>query len=132
MGLRGTVIAAGYRREDYRQALASFDAGLMLMPGTDGSCRAAMQMAAMGKPLIVARRGVLPDVVVDGRTGIVVKDTPANLAEAVLEMAADADRRAEWGAAARERMCRLFSLPRCVDEVEALYARLLSRGMGPT
>ena len=126
MRLQGTVVFLGYRQDDYRETLSMFDAGLMLVPGTDGSCRAALQMAAMGKPLIVTRRGVLPDIVRDGETGIVVvKDTPESVAEAIVEMAADPDSRAQWGQAAREHMCRYFSLPRQADEVISVYERLL-------
>lgn len=125
MGLEDTVIPLGYRTDDYREVLSMFDAGLMLVPGSDGSCRAALQMAAMGKPLIVARRGVLPDVARDGETGIVADETPSDLAEAILEMAADGDRRLEWGRAARQRMCRHFSLPAQVDRLSRVYRSLL-------
>ncbi len=131
MGLGGTVIALGYRREDYREVLSMLDAGLMLVPGSDGSCRAALQMAAMGKPLVVAQRGVLPDIVLDGQTGIVVDDTPQNLADAILQMAADAGRRRGWGQAARRRMCCRFSLARHADDTVALYERVLAQSRPP-
>jgi glycosyltransferase involved in cell wall biosynthesis len=125
MGLSRTVLPLGYRRADYKQVLATFDAGLMLVPGSDGSCRAALQMAAMGKPLIVARRGVLPDIVRDGETGVVVADTPDRLAEAILLVADDEERRVRWGRAARERICRRFSPGREAEEVIGVYERLL-------
>ena len=125
MGLAGTVLPLGYRSDDYADVLATFDAGLMLVPGSDGSCRAAMEMAAMAKPLLVADRGVLPDIVQDGATGIVVDDTPERLAEAILEMAADADRRAQWGIAARQRMCELFTPARQAQEVIEVYRKIL-------
>jgi len=128
MGLKRTVLSPGYIADGYRDALAMLDAGMMLVPGTDGACRAAMQMAAMGKPLVVAERGALPDIVLDGRTGIVVKDTPDRLAEAILKMAATpAAVRAEWGAAARARMAEHFSLARQVDMIVDVYARVTVR-----
>jgi glycosyltransferase involved in cell wall biosynthesis len=126
LGLGNAIVSLGYRREDYRSVLATFDAGMMLVPGSDGSCRAAMEMAAMAKPLVVARRGTLPDIVVDGKTGIVVEDTPENVAGALVEMAADAGRRRKWGVAARERMKRLFSPERRTDEMIAVYERVLA------
>ena len=125
MGLADTVMPLGYRSEDYLEVLATFDAGLMLVPGSDGSCRAALQMAAMGKPLVVAQRGVLPDIVVDGRTGIVVDDEPAKLSEAILEMAADPQRRAAWGHAARRRMKSLFTPAGQAERVIGVYRRVL-------
>ncbi len=127
MGLQDTVRPLGYRTADYGQVLATFDAGIMLVAGSDGSCRAAAQMAAMGKPLVVARRGVLPGIVEDGKTGIVVYDTPENLAEAILEMAESAERRRRWGEAARERMESLFGLERQAGAVIEIYEALLGR-----
>jgi glycosyltransferase involved in cell wall biosynthesis len=126
MGLGEAVFPLGYRRDDYLDVLATFDAGVMLVPGSDASCRAAMEMAAMGTPLIVSQRGTLPDIVRDGETGMVMDDTPENLAEAVLEMAADPVRRREMGAAARERMKTVFSQDVQVEKVIAVYEQLLA------
>ncbi len=126
MGLERTVHPLGYRKEDYREVLAVFDAGIMLVPGSDGSCRAAMEMCAMEKPLVVAERGVLPDIVRDGETGIVVKDEPENLAEGILLMAADQRRRREWGRAARRRMIERFSPERQARQVIGIYQELLA------
>jgi len=125
LGLQETVYPLGYHVEGYREVLAMFDAGLMLVPGSDGSCRAALQMAAMGKPLVVADRGVLPDIVRDGETGLVVRDTPANLADAILEMAQSPQRRRQWGGAARERMLQHFTPERQAQVVAALYQKML-------
>ena len=126
--LGDTVFPLGYRRDDYRDVLAAADAGLMLVPGSDGSCRAAMQLAAMAKPLVVARRGVLPDIVLDGVTGIVVQDTPRLLAEALCEMAGlSPEQRAAWGRAGRERVIECFNLDRQVEAVIAVYEAVLAR-----
>ena len=126
MALEDSVFPIGYRRRDYLEVLSMIDAGIMLVPGSDASCRAAMQMAAMAKPLVVARRGVLPDIVVDGRTGIVVDDTPENLAEALVQMAQDSERRLLWGQAARERILTYFTLARQAEQVEELYGSVLN------
>ena len=125
LGLQGTVCPLGYHVEGYREVMAMFDAGLMLVPGSDGSCRAALQMAAMGKPLVVAERGVLPDIVRDGETGLVVRDTPENLTDAILEMAQSPERRRQWGSAARERMVEHFSPEGQAQAVAALYQKML-------
>jgi len=125
MGLERTVLPLGYRDDDYLEVLSMLDAGVMLVPGSDGSCRAAMQLAAMGKPLVVAARGVLPDIVQDGRTGIVVKDTPQELARAIIEMAHDAPTRIRQGELARKRMLTHFSPRQQATRVEEVYRRLL-------
>lgn len=122
-GLEDTVYPLGYRSDDYEEVLAMCDAGLMLVPGSDASCRAAMQMCSMEKPMVVANRGVLPDIVEDGETGMVVEDTPQNLAAALLEMAQDKERRRRWGKAARERMREKFSVDRQVNEIVEIYRK---------
>ena len=131
LGLEGTVLPLGYRTDDYMDVLSTFDAGLMLAPGSDGSCRAALQMAAMGKPLLVARRGTLPDIVVDGETGVVIDDSPANLAEAMLQVAADRDARRRWGVAGRRRMQEHFSLSVQAERVRQVYEKVLGRRPEP-
>lgn len=125
LDLEDTVYPLGYRSDDYEEVLAMCDAGLMLVPGSDGSCRAAMQMCSMAKPMVVARRGVLPDIVADGETGLVVNDTPENLAEALMEMAESAEMRRRWGEAARERMREKFSVDRQARRLEEVYGRVM-------
>jgi glycosyltransferase involved in cell wall biosynthesis len=127
LALEGTVCPLSCRADDYRDVLAMLDAGLMLVPGADGSCRAAMQMAAMGLPMIVTRRGVLPDIVADGETGIVVRPKgPDDLAAGLLEVAESEERRRAWGRAARERMVEKFSHRRQAEAVARVYERLTS------
>lgn len=125
MHLEDTVYPLGYRKDDYKEVLAMCDAGMLLVPGSDGSCRAAMQMAAMAKPLVVANRGVLPEIVLNGQTGIVVNDTPENLAAALLKMGSSAEQRRVWGQAARNRMKEFFSLERQTRDIIDIYKRLV-------
>jgi len=124
-GLQDTVIPLGYRREDYEEVLAMLDGGMLLVPGSDGSCRAAMEIAAMGKPLVVSERGVLPELVGDGEAGLSVPDTPEDLAEAVLEMAESRESMRKWGTQARARMERTFSLTVQGDRMERVYAHIM-------
>jgi len=124
-GLEDTVIPLGYRQDDYKEVLAMLDGGMLLVPGSDGSCRAAMEMAAMGKPLVVSQRGVLPEIAGDREAGLSVPDTPERLAEGVLEMAESREQMREWGRYARARMERVFSLEKQGDRMERVYAHIM-------
>jgi hypothetical protein len=55
-GLEARVEFMGYRREDYREVLARLDVSTLLVPGSDGSCRAVLEAAAAGIPCVVTRR----------------------------------------------------------------------------
>jgi glycosyltransferase involved in cell wall biosynthesis len=128
LGLREHVILAGYRREDYFDTVASMDIFVFLMAGSDGTGRALREAMALGKPVVVARRGVLPETVEGGVSGIVVEDTPEHLAGALARLIRDRDMRVRMGQAAREKALRDFRLDKQAEEVEAFYQKMLLAG----
>lgn len=121
MGLENTVIMAGYRKDDYLDVLALFDMKVFLVPGSDGSCRAARELMAMGKPIIAAKRGMLPEIVEDGVSGLVIDDSPENLAAAITELAGKKELREKMGLKARDVTLSLFSLEGQGERVEGFY-----------
>jgi len=128
MGLDGVVIFPGYQTgDDYVRTLATMDAKLFLVPGTDGSCRAVREAMAMGLPVIASRRGMLPDLVADGDRGLVVDDTPEDLAQAIVALARDPERRQALGRRARQHAIEHFSLGKQAEVVGAVYRELLAR-----
>lgn len=68
---------------------------------------------ACGVPVVATRSGGLPEVVEDGRTGLLVpRGDAAALAEAVIALATDEGRRRAMGEAGRRRVEDLFSWDR--------------------
>jgi glycosyltransferase involved in cell wall biosynthesis len=131
-GLDDIVIFPGYLRGDeYVGALRALDAKIFLFPGTDGSCRAAREAMALGRPIIAADRGMLPELVADGETGLVIDDTPENLADAIVRLAADAALRECMGRAARETALTRFDPAHQAEQVEQIYEGLLRRTASP-
>lgn len=126
LGLQNHVIFAGYRFADFVETLAAIDFKIFLVPGSDGTCRAVREAMAMGKPCIVARRGMLAELVTDGRTGLVIEDTPANLAQAILRLARDTALRKELGARAAEEARRRFDPQTQARQVANFYERILT------
>jgi len=124
-GLSEQVIFAGYLRGDeYVGGLAALDAKIFMMPGTDGSCRAAREAMSLARPVIAAKRGMLPELVEDGRTGRVVVDTPENLAGAIVELGRDEGMRIAMGSAARETALERFDPAKQAGRVEEFYMKL--------
>jgi glycosyltransferase involved in cell wall biosynthesis len=128
LGVEKWIILAGYRTEDYLDTLACMDIFLFLMAGSDGTARALREAMAMGKPVIVADRGMLPELVENGMSGFVVKDTPELLAEAALQLLRHPEMRKAMGEAAREKAHREFRLDRQVEAVEKFYKEMISLG----
>jgi len=125
-GLTGRVVFAGYRSADYLETLRAIDVFTLLVPGSDGTCRAVLEAAACGIPAVVTRRGALPEIVADGETGFVVDDEADALAAAWERLFHGAERRALGEAAAR-RARTLFAPARLAEGVEALYRAVLEK-----
>ncbi|MCA8922642.1 MAG: glycosyltransferase family 4 protein [Planctomycetes bacterium] len=123
LGLADRVHFAGYvSGEDYVGTLASFDAKLFLVPGSDGTCRAVREALAMGLPAITSRRGMLPELIKDGETGLLIEETVESMVDAFRQLASDRERARAMGRAAREDAVERFSFARYARELSALYA----------
>lgn len=126
LGLSGRVHLAGYRRGDYPRALNTLDVKLFLVPGSDGSCRALREAMALGKPAIVTGRGMLGEIVTDGREGLVVREEAGALADAMRRLATDPALRARMGQAARAKALGEYALALQAERVEGVYRDLLT------
>ena len=77
-----------------------------------------LEAAAAGVPQVAGRSGGAHEAVADGETGIVLdRATPAAAAEAIAALLADGERRAEMGAAARQRAVTAFSYDMLADRL---------------
>jgi glycosyltransferase involved in cell wall biosynthesis len=128
LGVEEWVALAGYRTTDYLDTLACMDIFVFLMAGSDGTARALREAMAMGKPVIVANRGMLPELVDDGVSGLVVNDTPEELARAVLHLLHHPEKREALGKAAYQKAHRDFRLDRQVEAVENFYQEMIRLG----
>ncbi|HET9540800.1 MAG TPA: glycogen synthase [Candidatus Limnocylindria bacterium] len=99
-----------------------------------------LEAMACGRPVVASAVGGIPEVVVDGETGVLVPvelrlDDPmtpvdparfeANLAAAVNRLMADASLRDRMGRAGRQRAVERFSWSAIADQTVALYQTLI-------
>jgi L-malate glycosyltransferase len=124
LGIADRVIMPGYRSDDFADYLNAIDFKLFLVPGSDGSCRAVREAMAIGKPILAARRGLLPELVEDGKCGIVFDDTHEGLVKNILKLSRDADLRRRLGQAGATKARESFSLARQVQTIGDLYMKL--------
>ena len=125
--LAGHVYFTGYiDGDDYTAMLASFDIGVYLVPGSDGTCRAVREIMAMGKPMVVANRGMLAEIVTHGVEGLVFNGSITALHEALCQLHDDATERASMGRAARTKALERYSLEAQSAQVAGLYRKLLT------
>jgi len=128
LGVAKWVVLGGYQTNDYVDTLACMDIFVFLMPGSDGTARALREAMAMGKPVIVANRGMLPELVEDGISGVVVNDTSEELARAALRLLHDPEMREALGKEAYRKAHRDFELDRQAESVEKFYQEMIRLG----
>jgi len=128
LGIESWVILGGYRTDDYIDTLACMDIFVFLMAGSDGTARALREAMAMGKPSIVADRGMLAELVDNGGSGFVVKDSPDELSQATLKLLRDSELRKKMGQAAYEKARREFRMDRQAEAVEKFYQEIIKLG----
>lgn len=128
LGIEPWVVLGGYRTTDYIDILACMDIFVFLMAGSDGTARALREAIAMGKPVVVADRGIMPELVEDGISGLVVEDTQKALADATLQLLRRPELRIAMGKAAWQKARSDFRLDKQAEEVEAFYQKILDMG----
>jgi glycosyltransferase involved in cell wall biosynthesis len=123
-GLAGHVLLAGFRAD-----LAALVPGLDLLvhpAAREGLGLALLEAASAAVPVIACAVGGVPDVVVDGETGVLVpRDDAALMARALRALLMAPHERRRLGAAARRHVERRFDSAGLVAAHHSLYARML-------
>ena len=123
LGLDKHVILTGFR-PDILSVLKAFDVFVMSSV-TEGLGTSLLDAMACGKPIVATTAGGMPEVVQDGRTGILVppRDHEA-MAEAIVRLLEDATRRDRMGDAGLSLVSAKFSAERMVLDTIRAYEQL--------
>jgi len=125
-GLSRQVTFTGYRDRDLPDVLAAADCFALMAPGSDDSCRAALEAMAAARPVVARAVGALPETVAHGETGLLVEDDrPEAVASALRAMLADRTRAREMGVAGRRRVEIEFSPERALEIADRAYRAML-------
>ncbi len=114
-------------RGDVEKIIAAADCIALPSLGSEGSSRVALEAGACGKPVVASSVGCLPEVILDGKTGLIVPPgDPDALAAAISSMLKDSAKARELGAAARRRVEELYDEQRMVERLEQIYLQSLT------
>lgn len=109
--------------EDPSAALGALDIFTLLSTAHEGISQASLQAAFLKKPLVTTTIGGLPEVCLEGITGILVPpSSPQKVAEAVLKLAHDPLLRKEYGNRAHQLVKEKFTLQHTLDGMENVLA----------
>jgi glycosyltransferase involved in cell wall biosynthesis len=125
MGLSGSVRMLGHR-EDVSDVLRSLD--LFVLPTVEEALGTAfLEAMATGRAVVGCRVGGVPEVVEEGKTGLLVPPgDPAALADAIRSLLADGGLRARMGAAGRQSVVAGYSVEVMCRRMREVYLSLLS------
>ena len=125
LGIADVVEFTGFRN-DVKRAIAELD--LVVHASTKGEPfgQVIIEGMAAGKPVVATRGGGVPEIVEDGRTGILVPmgDSQA-MAKAICQILSDPAEAKEMGTRARQRVAEHFTLQQTARRVEAVYEEML-------
>lgn len=118
-----------------RDVLALYPlADIVVVPSVipDALSRVILEAMAAGRPVVATRVGGTPELVIDGKTGLLVERKPApelaqELARAITTLLRDDTLRAALGAGARRHVEECFGAAESVDKLLAVYAEARRR-----
>ncbi len=124
LGIAGRVHFTSWW-DDMPAALGDLDV-VALTSRNEGTPMALIEAAAAGKAVVATGVGGVRDVVVDGRTGIVVPPgDPMAVTAALSALLGDAHRRQRMGEQGRAHVRARFGLDASLDQLAAVYDELL-------
>lgn len=122
LGLLGKIVLLG-RRNDPFALLRALDVFVLSSWG-EGMGSVLLEASAFGLPIAATTAGGIPEVVDDGKTGLLCPPrSPEALARNLVRLIDDAGLRRRLGEAARAELPR-FGLARMAEQMETIYGAL--------
>lgn len=131
LGVSDKVLITGHLDDVlYRSAFGAAD--IFVLPSEyEAFGIVLLEAGIMGLPCVGTRVGGVPEVIVEGQTGLIVEYADVKgLGSALSRLLDDPRLRRDMGVTARSRVMKQFGWQSVVERVEALYLRLLD-GQAP-
>ena len=124
LGVSDNVTFLGFRK-DIPQIMKASD--VFVFPSLqEGLPVSVMEAMASGLPVVASSiRGISPDLIEDGKTGILLADNaPAHIAQAIRRVTEDGSLRGSMVASAHEKV-RTYGFDFILEDMERIYADVL-------
>jgi glycosyltransferase involved in cell wall biosynthesis len=85
-----------------------------------------LEAGASGLPVVATKHDGIPEVVIDGETGFLVREGDIEeMAQCMIKLAKDPALAAQLGKAARERICTKFSMEKSINNLWRIIANVI-------
>ncbi|CAO4152995.1 glycosyltransferase family 4 protein [Methylorubrum aminovorans] len=128
LGLGDRVTFEGWVDTNRRAVLLNEADAYVLPSYNEGLPMSVLEAMAAGLPVVTTTVGGLPELITSGEHGLLIK--PGNvdaLAEAIIDLSTDPQRRSSMGTAARERVAAHYSRPVVLSLLKNIYAETVRR-----
>jgi len=113
------------KRTDIPKLIKIFEI-FILSSLTEGFPNVVLEAMAASKQVVATNVGGIPEVVINGKTGILVPPTnPEALANTIIKLIKNPKLREKMGKAGRKRVEKYFTIKKMVKEYEKVYDRLV-------
>ncbi len=130
-GIAGVRVHLGLEADSAELLALYSNANIFVLP-TLADCHSLVivEAMAMGLPVIATRVGGIPEIVIDGETGLLIPpNSPEALSEAIRVLCDDPVRRRAMGIAGRRRVEKSFDGPRNYRALITLIKEVADKGM---
>lgn len=124
-GLHGKVIWTGFY-QNVSEAVAGIDIGVIASIGSEAVSRVCLEMMACGKPVIASRVGSIPEMILDGKTGLLSNPRDSSkLSDHIKRLISNPDMMKEMGQSAYLNVINKFSVDKLIKNTEEVYFEAL-------
>lgn len=124
LGVERSVRFAG-RRDDVRTLVDAASVCVVSSIGSEENSRAVAEYMAAARPVVATSVGVIPELVADGETGLIVPPgAPAPMAEGIVALLTDRSLAARTGKAGRISALKRFSHSAFAEGLSEILARV--------
>ena len=125
--LQKNIIYPG-KISDIESLINLFDIGILLSTNGEGFPNAVMEYMALGKPVIATDAGGTKELVVDGVTGILLRENnPDEIIEKILYLIDNSDVAIKMGEEGKKRIVAEFNLDKMTKKYVGLYEQFRGR-----
>ncbi len=118
------VVCLGWRT-DIERVIGASDI-VLLTSDNEGTPLSLIQAGMAGVPVVSTNVGSVPEVVIDGETGLVTNGAVTAIADAIESLVVNSELRQQLGSAARQFTAENFGVARLVKDHEVLYRKLIA------